>query len=197
MDWRDVGLRMSERWGYRDDVLTMPGLTIYFDPTDRSQPKEGEAKSFLQKLPSSTEFTSAVAQYKDGSDARLIDYLRSDRSLGVGEREVLGELLALPAKDVRFEHKQRVRFAAMLARTFYKELCDECKRLGVNYRGEAKHMYRSCAMAAAEFVNGVNADEVLDIMGRSANRRRLDEKPFSVDLRGIVIYLNPKFPRQK
>jgi hypothetical protein len=164
---------MSDRSGYRNDVLTMPGLTIYFDPTDRSQPKEGEAKSFLQKLPTSTEFTTAVAQYRDGSDARLIDYLRSDRSLGVGEREVLAELLALPAKDLRFEHKQRVRFAAMLARTFYKELCDECKRLGVNYRGEAKNMYRSCAMAAAEFVTGVNADEVLDIMGAPPRRKAI------------------------
>jgi hypothetical protein len=28
MEWRDVCFKMGERWGYRDGVLTLPGLTI-------------------------------------------------------------------------------------------------------------------------------------------------------------------------
>jgi hypothetical protein len=174
MDWRDVCLKLSERWGLRDDVLSLPGFTIRFDPPDGSRPKERELHSFYRPPPSNAEFNAAVARYREGNDAALIDYLYSDRPLRDAERWLLAELLALPAKDARFEHKQRVRFATVLARNFYKEVCEECRQLGVCYRGEAKEIQRCCVAAAAEFVKGVTPTEVFDVMGRPIGRRGLD-----------------------
>jgi hypothetical protein len=56
-----------------------------------------------------------------------------------------------------------------------KPHCDECRRLDVRYRGEAKNIQRSCTKAVALFLEGVTADEVLDIMGRANSRRGLGD----------------------
>jgi hypothetical protein len=195
MNWRDVGRRFKESWGQDGDVLKLPGYTVRFNPTDSSAPADGELHSFSASPPND-EFAAAVEHYKQGHDAHLIDYLHSDRPVGESERRSLARLLALPPADVRFEHKQRVRFAGYMARTFYREWRDECRRLGVSYRGAASEMQWMCAESVAACVEGVTTNDVLDIMRRAYGRRCFDEKQFTVVVAGITLELNPKFPRQ-
>jgi hypothetical protein len=197
MDWRDVVLSMRDRvlgFDYDDRVVRLPGLTIRYDPESKvGPPKEGELHIFSSPPPNA-EFAEAVACYSDGSDACLLDYLHSDRPFGEGERALLAELLRLPPKDARSRHKQRVRFAAYLGRRVYQEICDECKRLDVSYRGHADDIRRHCAKFVAAIMEGVAAKEILDVMSRAGSRRSLGDESTEVVLGPMTFRLNPKFP---
>jgi hypothetical protein len=189
MNWREVISKLSERFGYHDDVLTMPGYTIRFTTTETNHSGGvlRGAHIFLMP-PLNAEFADAVASYRNGRDTRLIDYLGSDAPLGRPEKLMLAKLLTLPPKDARSKHKQLVRFAATMARNFYREVCNECKRLGVSYRGYADDIGRESAKAVADVVEGVTAKEILDAMSRSGSRRSLGDD-------SVVVVFRPLRPR--
>jgi hypothetical protein len=93
----------------------------------------------------------------------------------------------------RIRHKQRVRFAAYMARRFYKETCDECKRQGVRYHGHAHDIRQVCAAAVVVFVKGVTAEEIVDVMTRPSNRQDLGDDAMELELGPIKWKLHPKF----
>jgi hypothetical protein len=201
MDWQDVAKTLSERFGYRDGIMTMPGLTIYLhNHEDVRTPPAPSARfgeiHLYRAPPCSDEFRHVALRYREGDDAPLTDYLRSDRPLGEAERWALSDLLKLPPKDVRSDHKGRVRFAALIARAFYQEVRDECARLGVSCRGQADLIRRRCVEVVVLMVEGVTATEVIDVMMRARGRRALDGGA-SVNLGPLNFDIITNLPRQK
>jgi hypothetical protein len=181
-DWLEVVSKLSERFGYRDGVLTMPGYTLRFDSTETNPMNlvdSREGHSFVPP-PLNAKFAEAVACYRNGRDAHLISYLFYDGPLGRAEKLTLARLLTLPPKDARIKHKKLVRFAATMAHDFYREICDECKRLGVSYRGYADNIRRGSAKVVADVVEGVTAKEILDVMSRASTRRSLGDDSVEV-----------------
>jgi integrase len=92
-DWREVVLKLSERFGFNDSALTMPGYVLRRGAAPDTNRGEGRTGHLTEAWPPNGEFMEAVARYREGKDAQLINYLYRDEPLGKAERLALARLL--------------------------------------------------------------------------------------------------------
>ena len=173
MDWREVGNELFAE--VREQWLNYASAVVTGSPRHLDVPGLQRNERRSEKPTGSPGFGAAVYAWEQGNPDDLIKYLKSDRPIVKRDRQRL--IMGIQRMSGRPNHRPErplPKFAASLSVALYKEWCSRNRKAHVFSRGHALDMQDACADFIAAILEGVDADQIRQLMNDKKERRTTD-----------------------